>query len=314
MREQDQGPGLATPPQRILLATDLSCRCDRAHQRAAQLAEQWGATLYLLHVLEQEREKELPSWRRRRSAKETLAERELRATTRDRPIKAEMLVRRGNPLEVILQTAEELACDLIVVGIARGDTLVRAILGSTTERLVHRAPMPVLVVKMRAERAYDHIVVASDFSPSSAGAFRQALRLFPDARMTLLHAYRVPFEGVISKEANRAEVLDDAQRQCAAFLARIPIADDRRAELECLIEYGAPDELIGAYVWDRELNLAVVGTHGSSGVFDILIGSTAERLLECLPCDILVVREPRALPSARAAAEPRSGTATPTSV
>lgn len=298
-RDQELGPD--TTPRRILLATDLSCRCDRAQDRAVWLAERWGAKLHLLHVLEHGREEERPSWRRGCSAPELLAERQMRAAIQDRAVAAEVVLRRGSAADVILQAAAELDSDLIVTGIARDETLTRAVLGTTVDRLVHRAPMPVLVVKNRAGRAYDHIVVASDFSPSSAHAFRQALRLFPDARMTLLHAYRVPFEGFISKDANRGEILGDAERQCAAFLAGMPVAEERRDRLECLIEYGSPDELIGAYVWDKEVDLAVVGTHGSSGVFDILIGSTAERLLETLPCDVLVVREPSSLPAVRAA-------------
>jgi nucleotide-binding universal stress UspA family protein len=294
-----QDAGLRNPPRRVLLATDLSCRCDRAQDRAARLAEGWGAKLHLLNVLEQGGEDERPSWRRGRSARQLLAERQLRAVMRDLAVEAEVVLRRGSAADVILETADELESDLIVAGIARDETLARTVLGTTVDRLVHRALMPVLVVKNRADRAYDHIVVASDFSPSSALAFRQALRLFPDARMTLLHAYRVPFEGFIGKEAHRGEVLGEAERQCAAFLADIPIEEERRDRLECLIEYGSPDELIGAYVWDNEVDLAVVGTHGSSGAFDILIGSTAERLLESLPCDVLVVREPRSPPVLR---------------
>lgn len=40
-----------------------------------------------------------------------------------------------------------------------------------------------------------------------------------------------------------------------------------------------------------------MGTHGRSGRFGILMGSTAERLLTHLPSDIMVVREPRAVAS-----------------
>lgn len=40
------------PPMRILLATDLSARCDRALDRAAQLAAEWGAELIALKVVE----------------------------------------------------------------------------------------------------------------------------------------------------------------------------------------------------------------------------------------------------------------------
>ncbi|MGE4249300.1 MAG: universal stress protein [Parvibaculaceae bacterium] len=40
------------PAKKILLATDLSARCDRALYRAAMLAQQWQWSLILLHVLE----------------------------------------------------------------------------------------------------------------------------------------------------------------------------------------------------------------------------------------------------------------------
>jgi len=40
------------PPKKILLATDLSSRCDRALDRAAALAARWQSALVVLHVLE----------------------------------------------------------------------------------------------------------------------------------------------------------------------------------------------------------------------------------------------------------------------
>jgi nucleotide-binding universal stress UspA family protein len=116
-----------------------------------------------------------------------------------------------------------------------------------------------------------------------------------DTGIALLHAYRVPFEGLLGKEAHRDEMLQEAERLCAAFLAEVPAATYPPERLERLFEYGSPDQPISAFVWDRDADLAVVGTHGSSGVFDILIGSAAERLVEDLPCDVLVVRNPRAL-------------------
>ena len=38
--------------KKILMATDLSPRCDRAFQRAVALAEQFGAELRVLHVVQ----------------------------------------------------------------------------------------------------------------------------------------------------------------------------------------------------------------------------------------------------------------------
>jgi nucleotide-binding universal stress UspA family protein len=301
MMPTDTSPQDATrapaPPRDLLLATDLSSRCDRAMDRAVMLAAAWGARLHLLHVAEgdepQDGAEPLPF----RSAR-ALAERQLRAATRGQAIESEILLERGSPDEVILRKAQELGCGLIVTGIARGGSLARTVLGTTVERLVHRAPMPVLVVKNRPWRAYASLVVASDFSETSAHALRQALGMFPDAALTLAHAYRVPFEGFISRDANEAELLADAERECAAFLPGLGAPPEVLARMARLIRYGSPESVIGTHVWENDTDLVVMGTHGRSGRFGILMGSTAERLLVSLPCDVMVVREPRAVPAA----------------
>lgn len=41
-----------TPPKKILLGTDLSSSGDRALDRAAQLAHQWGAELLIVHAID----------------------------------------------------------------------------------------------------------------------------------------------------------------------------------------------------------------------------------------------------------------------
>ena len=62
-------PTWIRPARRILLATDLSARCDRALYRAAMLAKQWRSELIVLHVVEHldlniPEAAGLPSWRR----------------------------------------------------------------------------------------------------------------------------------------------------------------------------------------------------------------------------------------------------------
>src|SRR3546814_7254277 len=62
----------SNPPHSILLATDLSHRCDRALDRAVQLAQQWSARLLVVHAVEKEVDEsyslhsiyDVPSWRR----------------------------------------------------------------------------------------------------------------------------------------------------------------------------------------------------------------------------------------------------------
>jgi nucleotide-binding universal stress UspA family protein len=293
---EQRNAGRADLPRNLLLATDLSCRCDRALDRAVMLATAWGARLQVLHVLEGDDPEHSAGPLPGRSVR-TLAERQLREATRAHGIEPQILLERGSPAEVILRKANELDCDLIVTGIARSGSLARAVLGTTVEQLVHRAPMPVLVVKTRPWRAYEKVIVTSDFSETAAHAARRALGMFPDAHMTLAHAYRVPFEGFIGRGANEDELLANARRDCAAFLPSLGAPPDALARMECLLRYGTPEGVVGTHVWENESDLVVMGTHGRSGRFGILMGSTAERLLACLPCDVMVVREPRAVPA-----------------
>lgn len=55
-------------------------------------------------------------------------------------------VRVGKPSKEITRHAGEIGADLIVIS-SHGEGIVSAILGSTTERVVHLAPCPVLVLK-----------------------------------------------------------------------------------------------------------------------------------------------------------------------
>ena len=63
----------------------------------------------------------------------------------------EILVEKGNPVEVIVRVADQRDCDLIVMGTHGQGTLADAMLGSTARRVVRRSSRPVLVVRLPVE-------------------------------------------------------------------------------------------------------------------------------------------------------------------
>jgi nucleotide-binding universal stress UspA family protein len=198
------------PPKRILLATDLSSRCDRAQERAIRLAEQWGARLFILHVLPGTEPDEVPSWRRGHSEAAQVAERRIRADLQDGAAASEIILAQGEPAATILHQATERDCQLIVTGVARDEMMGRAALGQIVEQLIRKSTSPVLVVKGRAHGLYGEILVATDYSATSRHAVAGTLQLFPDSQVTLLHAFQVPFEGFISRHANLARPIHRA--------------------------------------------------------------------------------------------------------
>jgi len=60
----------------------------------------------------------------------------------------EVLVQRGNPVEQILMTVENKNCDLIVMGSHGYGTLKDAMMGGTARRVLRRAKVPVLLVRL----------------------------------------------------------------------------------------------------------------------------------------------------------------------
>ena len=194
-----------------------------------------------------------------------------------------------------MRAVETHGCDLIVTGVARHEPLGRLVLGSTVERLARRSRVPVLVVRKRGHRPYRHVVAATDFSEASRHALEAADRFFPSARLTVFHAYDVPMRALAADSAGYARQFRDVAAQSGEELLKevdLGGSDGRKPEL--LLEQGDPDRLLHDYARDMDVDLVALGSHGRSAVYEILLGSVAQRLLHLLPCDVLLVREPRA--------------------
>ncbi len=279
-------------PSSILLATDLSARCDRALDRAAALAGEWQARLVAVHAIEA-----APDMLDGEDAvvAHDLVEAQIRRDLQHQLPDIGVVVQVGRPEKIVLQTARAEQSGLIVTGIARDELLGRFGLGNSVDSLLRGARTPVLIVKQRPAGPYGDILVASDFSESSAHALRLALAWFPDRRLTLFHAFEPPPRGLAdTTPADIAAQRAVLQAEAAAFLDRSGLSDAQQRGLNLLIEPGQPAELIASHVLDRGVELVILGSHGRSAVLDILLGSTAKDILSDLACDALLVREPRA--------------------
>ena len=96
-------------PKTILLATDLSCRCDRALDRATALAAEWQARLVVLHALQEPASvTDLPSWRRPPDPRQVALQRVRNDLQGAQGIDIEVMVERGEPATLILDVIERL--------------------------------------------------------------------------------------------------------------------------------------------------------------------------------------------------------------
>jgi universal stress protein A len=142
--------------RRILHATDFSPACRPALASAVELAMQDRARLLLLHVLTPPSPflgDSLPASYvelqagARRDAERRLAAALVRAKKAGARVQATLVA--GAPSEEIIRSARRWRADLIVIGTHGRTGIGRVFMGSVAERVLPRAPCPVLTVRRR---------------------------------------------------------------------------------------------------------------------------------------------------------------------
>ncbi len=283
--------GLGTDkPHHLLLATDFSARCDRAQDRAVQLALQWNARLTAVHALGAT---DVPNDLLSRQGRPNAVERAKRLLEEEfaaiEGLRASVHVEQGKPKNVILDVATKQHCDLIVTGIAGNEPLGQSLLGSTVTALTRSAKVPVLVVKKRVLETNESVVIASDLSEASRAALDLALALFDPRDLTLFHAFEVPFRNwTEGKKTYEQDLRDVALEECERFLAAVTGAN-RAVKIAVVAQRGDPAIIVADYAADQDVDLVIAGTHGRTGVMNIVLGSVASNLLDEVPCDVMIV-------------------------
>jgi nucleotide-binding universal stress UspA family protein len=165
--------------KKILYTTDLSENALFAFSYAKSLSDLYGAKIILLHLLpevpelmdkhvigyiETDRWEEIKARHfdeakealigKRRDhlvVKDVLHQFSENATSGEDVDSDDIIVKRGNPVEEIINKSKELNCDLIVMGTHGHGTLEDAMIGSTARRVIRRSTIPVLVVRLPEE-------------------------------------------------------------------------------------------------------------------------------------------------------------------
>lgn len=281
----------------LLLATDLSARCDRAMDRAIQLARQWQAKLDVVSVVEGSVAPDQLLGRlvsAESAPEEEVMARALEREFADVDVIGRMHIARGEPTDAIARQAKHSNADLIVTGMARNETFGRFLLGTTVESLSRHASQPLLVVRKRVNGAYQRIVVSTDFSEASRQALVRTVELFPEQEINLYHVFSLPMAGLGGVEAEQKMAEQIQNEDAVEFLNNSGLTAEQRRWIRVVVEVGSLESQMARYVRSQDTQLVVMGSHGRTGLLNMLIGSAAARMLEWLPCDSLIVRQAKA--------------------
>jgi universal stress protein A len=145
---------------------------------------------------------------------------------------------------------------------------------------------------------FQRILCPVDFSDTSTKALLFAQRLVRQtgAKLILLHAFDSPasYDAAGQHEPADPEVRSQLERIVPIY----PEISVRRA-----LHAGPPGKVICWLAEDQQCDLIVMGTHGRTGLWHLLLGSVAEYVLRHAHCPVTTIRDtPAKEPSLR---EPR---------
>jgi nucleotide-binding universal stress UspA family protein len=145
--------------KKILLATDNSEQAEKAGEYAISMADLGGADIIVLYVIDSYYLDALPQRDLREQLDEQLREEGKEAVEKfEKKIEEEQcagnckninfktMIKAGKPADVIIKTAEEEGVDQIVMGKSGKHGIEKFLLGSTAEKVVREAKVPVNVI------------------------------------------------------------------------------------------------------------------------------------------------------------------------
>jgi nucleotide-binding universal stress UspA family protein len=206
----------------------------------------------------------------------------------------------GEPATVIAETATGDAAELIVMGTQGLGGLRKWLLGSTTERLLRRAQVPVLAVPLANGESdasgvddqveIQQILAAADFSESSEAAIKYAVQLATAFSATLTMAHAV--EPLTVPPPWRPLVQESDETRVADACTRLKALAERvcgRQVCEGVVSIGRPGDVIASIAQERRAQPVVMGLTGEQGRFAPRPGTIAYRVLISATVPVLVV-------------------------
>lgn len=289
--------------RRVLAATDFSHSSRHAVDRAALVCRDTGARLHLMHavnVTDIGSFLDLISSVRPDFQQDVVADanRELQSTavalSARYGIHIRTNVEQGPAHPSILAYAEALAADLVVVGAGKSHVVRRQLLGSTALHLAEGCQRPVLVVKRVPRRSYRTVLVPLDFSPHSLPALRAARAVAPRARIIVMHAYMMPFEGKLRAAGVKNDLIETylatARQESFAKMHRLcGTAGLPESTTSLFATHGGALESVLAFEQEHNGDLVVMGKRGLSSGFEyFLVGGVTRQMLGQSTADILI--------------------------
>ncbi|MGM0716664.1 MAG: universal stress protein [Halobacteriota archaeon] len=276
----------------ILVPTDGSSEAENAIARALDLARTSDATIHVLHVIGPDvpsvdadsTENEEFRQQSEKRAREATVRIQERATKLG--IDAVRAVHEGTPYRAILEYIDENDIDLAVMGTHGRTGGERTRLGSTTQRVITLAEIPVMAVRLAEDGAvpesgygmYDHVMIPTDGSDAAERAADHALSIAEryGADVHVVYIVDTTTYGFADAPRSIVGLLKRGGQNAVEEIAAE--ARDLKLPVTTDILRGVPHEEILEYASGVDADVIAMGTRGRTADTDRLLGSTTARV------------------------------------
>jgi len=292
----------------ILVATDFSETAGLALDRACELATKHAAKLVLVHVLANP---PIPLAGPVPVLLPLDIEDQIRAVSheklevlaqgvRDLGLETEVRLVTGRPGPQIVGAASEARVDLIVIGTRGLSGFRHALLGSTAEHVVRRAPCPVLTVHPESREALSGVktvIIPTELHEDPTPAVDLVVRVLGKkaqaVSLILVYSDHLPayLQPLVVDLGIEHIGFDEIERRLHERLA--PVAAKLAGtgfSVETVIEEGDPATVITELASSRAADLIAMHTHGREGLAHLIQRSVAERVVQHARCPVITLR------------------------
>lgn len=207
----------------------------------------------------------------------------------------------GHPFVGLVSACNRLRADLLILG-ARGMKHGPAQIGVMATKCLRKAPADVLLVRDYESGPFRHVLACVDFSTTSAAAVQAALKVAAEdhGELDCLFVYRSAL--ALSLDYGRylpasvltpdSEGIAHWQSQLDGFLQPLMQGSNGLTWRGSVEERPNVREAIYDRVKRGGADLVVLGTRGKSDIRSLIMGSTAEQIVNHVPCSVLAVKPP----------------------
>jgi nucleotide-binding universal stress UspA family protein len=283
--------------QSILCPVDFFPASLQAVDYAIGLARNCSAKLHLLHVVspvlynDEDYPLRLSDLVESLEKESGLQLNKLKDKARAAGVAVAAATRTGDVKNEILSSIRKVKADVLVMGTHGRRGLEKWFLGSVTERMLRRSPIPVLTVHgsrkpIKGVPLPGRILVTTDFSEGTAQALNYAFLLARSNRSHVILMHVLEEMRALTSEQYR----DELAKRLNADLRKLIPADARKwCDIETRIESGTAYYTILKILKKEKINLLVMNTHGKGMLDRAVLGSTSERVVRSAKCPVFLV-------------------------